>query len=209
MGVRTYSILRSEQYKKLQTVAFTGTLLDLGGSNKSGYHELLAGQTIIITGNIDPHYGCDMIFDVQEPFPFQDSSIDSVVSLNLFEHVYQFGNAFAETARVLKPGGTFVISTPFMFQIHGSPDDFYRYTKSFYKRILEENGFHVERIEELGFGLFSLVYQLCGARIRHAPLRNAVRHTCVFVDRRLLAFKGYRRLRDRIPLGYFVVARKD
>lgn len=206
--MNTYSILRLEQYKKIKSVEFNGTVLDLGGSKKSGYHELMKGQEKIITGNINADYGCDVIFDVQETFPIESASMNGVVSLNLFEHVFNFQNAFVESERVLKTGGIFVISTPFMINIHGSPDDYYRYTKSFYIKILENNGFVVERAEELGFGLFSLIFQSVGGSLPTNTLRLMVKNIFVGIDKVLGIFKSYKRLSDRIPLGYFIVARK-
>jgi SAM-dependent methyltransferase len=206
--MKTYSILRIEQHNKLRSVPFTGTVLDLGGSKKSGYHEQMQGQEKIVTGNINASYGCDIIFDVQETFPVDTNSMDGVVSLNLFEHVYKFENAFKESARVLKPGGIFVISTPFMVNIHGSPDDYHRYTKSFYVKILQENGFVVERVEELGFGLFSLIFQSVGGSLPTNTLRILMKNIFVSIDKAFLIFHSYQRLRERLPLGYFVVARK-
>lgn len=206
--MKTYSILRIEQYKKIKSVSFHGKVLDLGGSKKSGYHELMHGQEEIVTGNIDASYGCDIVFDVQNNFPFGDNTFDGITAINLFEHVYNVLPALNESARVLKPGGIFVITTPFMVNIHGSPDDFFRYTGSFYQKKLAELGLEVERIEVLGFGLFSLIFQTCGGSLPSNRLRLFVKDVFVGIDRILLRSNSYRRLCNRIPLGYFVVAKK-
>lgn len=60
---------------------------------------------------------------------FQDQSFDFVVSDQVFEHIE--GNpfvAFAETARVAKPGGLICHTTCFINEIHGVPKDFWRFT---------------------------------------------------------------------------------
>lgn len=45
---------------------------------------------------------------------FADGSFDIVVSLDVFEHVPEFGRALAECFRVLRPGGSLLFSVPFL-----------------------------------------------------------------------------------------------
>ncbi len=185
-----------------------GSILDIGGSTRSGYHELIKGEHIITTANIDPQSGCDLIFDIENKFPIGDNTYDHVISLNVLEHIYNFQNAFKESLRVLKPGGTLVCSTPFMFHVHESPDDYFRYTKSALEKILTESGFAEVKIEEIGFGLFSLIFQTIELGIPFIPLKYILKRVSIFFDKALLSFVKYQGLRRRIPLGYFIIAKK-
>ena len=203
-----YSIIREEEYKRLGTLTLHGHILDIGGNTRSGYHEIIKGNHTITTANIDPQSGCDLVFDIEKKFPIKDNIYDHVISLNVFEHLYDFNNAFKESVRVLKPGGTFICSTPFMFHVHGSPDDYFRYTKSALTRILKEHGFQEIKIEEIGFGLFSLIYQIIELGISFTPLKYACKRMSIFIDTLLLSIKKYEKLRERIPLGYFIIAKK-
>ena len=205
----TYSILREEEYRKLARTPFRGSVLDIGGSTRSGYHALLKGAQSITTANINPAYGCDLTFDIQERFPIADNAYDHVVSLNVFEHIYRFHNAFSESARILRPGGTLVCATPFLFHVHGSPDDYFRYTKSALEKIAQESGFREIRIEEIGLGLFSLMFQMTGGAVPTHVLRQVLKKICIGIDAGLLRMsKRYRMLSARIPLGYFCIAKK-
>jgi SAM-dependent methyltransferase len=61
--------------------------------------------------------------------PYDDNTFDLVVTDQVLEHVQ--GDPFAaveECRRVLKPGGISIHTTPFLFQIHGYPSDFWRFT---------------------------------------------------------------------------------
>ena len=64
-----------------------------------------------------------------EALPIADGSVDAVVVCLVFEHVDDVASAFAEIARVLRPGGYLFLSVPFLFEIHDAPGDFYRFTR--------------------------------------------------------------------------------
>lgn len=205
---KIYSILRACEYEKLAQTPVGKNVLDIGGSTKSGYHDLFKGAEKITTVNINPDYGCDMVFDIQKPFPLESNSFDTVVSMNVLEHIFDFHPVFSEVYRVLKPGGTFVSSTPFMFHVHGSPDDYFRYTESALRGLATKHGFVAERIDVLGYGIFSLLWQTVGGAIPTLVLRNIGQRISILFDKVLLKIPLYKKLQKRIPLGYFWVLKK-
>ncbi len=74
---------------------------------------------------VDADYPEHNMLDLQ----FEDESFDLVVSDQVLEHLE--GDPFkavSESFRVLKPGGIAVHATVFMYQIHGYPSDFWRFT---------------------------------------------------------------------------------
>ena len=208
--MKTTSIMRSLQYKALAEVTLTGSILDLGGSRKSGYQELVKGEHVWTVVNIDEKYGYDLKFDIEQKFPIDDAAYDNVVSMNLIEHIFDTHNIFAETSRVLKSGGKFVSAVPYMHHIHGSPDDFVRYTDSAYKKFADRYGFEVEYIKPLGFGFYCLFFQTLTIykTLPLAPLFNLVKYICIGIDKILLNISYYRKLALSIPLGYFWVMKK-
>lgn len=208
--MKTTSIMRSLQYKALSTVTLEGSVLDLGGSRKSGYQELVKGTHTWTVVNIDEKYGYDLKFDIEKKFPIDDASYDNVVSMNLIEHIFDTHNIFAETARVLKQGGSFVSAVPYMHHIHGSPDDFVRYTDSAYKKFADRYGFEVIRMDSLGFGFFCLFFQTFTIykTLPFGWLFNLVKQICIGLDGILLAIPYYKKLALSIPLGYFWIMKK-
>lgn len=201
------TILRNLEYQELIHIPFQGTVLDIGGSKKSGYHELMHGCDHIVTMNINPAHDCDIIADVEQPFPFSDATFDGAVALNLLEHVYRYAHVVQETHRILKPGGLFVIAVPFYFNIHGSPDDYFRYTKSGLERICREAGFTNIHIQALGYQVFSAFHQSASGIFVFPWLIRLMHILCINLDRfgaRLS--RKYAAIKDRIPLGYIVTA---
>lgn len=205
---KSYSLLRREEYALLQKLEPVGTVLDLGGSTKSGYHELLPGVVSITTANINPEYGCDLVFDIQEQFPLETGTFQTVLALNVLEHVFDFHAVVKETFRILRPGGKFVVAVPFMFHVHGSPDDYFRYTESALRLLMSRYGFTDVVVHPLGRGFFSLIFQILGG-IFPVFVQGPLGDLSAMIDSWLCRWNRYRLFAQKIPLGYFVVARKS
>ena len=72
---------------------------------------------------------------------FDDGSFDTVFSTQVLEHVDDHQRAFAEINRVLKPGGYFIFSVPFTWELHEEPYDFFRFTKYGIRFLMSKFGF--------------------------------------------------------------------
>ena len=55
--------------------------------------------------------------DLNEPLPYQSESYDAVVSTEVIEHVESHRRFVSEAARVLKPGGVLVLTTPNLYRV--------------------------------------------------------------------------------------------
>jgi SAM-dependent methyltransferase len=53
-----------------------------------------------------------VVANVEDGIPFPPSSLDAVSAAEIVEHLYDTKHFFEEVARVLRPGGTFVFTTP-------------------------------------------------------------------------------------------------
>ena len=204
------SLLRSLEYEQLSRITLTGSVLDLGGSRSSGYHNCLKGDHVFTVVNYGTmHPGMDLHFTLEEAFPLADASYDHAVAINVLEHIFNYHNVFQETARVLKPRGRFVIAVPFMHHIHASPDDYHRYTESTFRKLADRYGFEVLDIMPLGLGICSLMYQCVGGSIPTRALKKVCRYLCVQCDTVLFKYLlRYRAFARRIPLGYFLMLQK-
>jgi hypothetical protein len=66
-----------------------------------------------------------------------------IIAEQVFEHIKHPDVATRNVFKMLKPGGVFIISTPFLVKIHAIPLDCYRWTMQGVQILLESAGFSV------------------------------------------------------------------
>ena len=101
-------------------------LLDVGGRGKP-YACFFTGRAAHhYVLDVEPAPSVDVVGDART-MPFSDASMDVVLCTQVLEHIPEPGAVVAEIRRVLKPGGTLLLSVPSIFPQHGSPGDYWRY----------------------------------------------------------------------------------
>jgi len=74
-------------------------------------------------------------------WPVDNASVDVVLTTETLEHVLEPATFLAEARRVLRPGGHIVLTVPFSARWHFVPHDYWRFTPSGLRRLLESAGF--------------------------------------------------------------------
>ena len=92
---------------------------------------------------------CGGEFYVGNKFPFEQSIFDSVLCSQVLEHVFTPIDFLNEINRVMKDGGTLLLTVPFVWDEHEQPYDFARYSSFGLKYMLEETGFEILEHEKL------------------------------------------------------------
>lgn len=95
----------------------------------------------------------DYISDILD-IPVEDNSFDAILCTQVLEHVPEPIPVVKEFARILKPGGTLLLTAPQRSGLHQAPYHYYGgYTIHWYKKFLPAAGFDIMSIEPNG-GLF-------------------------------------------------------
>ena len=133
-------LLRRSKRMIVQTYAkrySKGRLVDLGCGSAS-FKRLFDGYVSSHIGLDYPTtqqsmgYGeasIDIAGDVRA-IPIRANCVDSVLLLDVIEHVFEVEEVLQGISRILSPGGTLLLTTPFIYPVHGKPYDFHRF--SFY-----------------------------------------------------------------------------
>lgn len=76
-----------------------------------------------------------------------DSSVDVVLSSQVLEHVEAPSRYLEECWRVLRPGGTLLLSTHGLMTYHRDPVDYWRWTGEGLKKIVADHGFQIREFQ--------------------------------------------------------------
>jgi SAM-dependent methyltransferase len=123
-----------------------GDVLDVG-SGAQPYRGLLppgARYRAIDSANAQADFGYampDTEYFHGSRWPVASDSIDVVLTTETLEHVPEPGVFLAEARRVVRDGGRIVVTVPFAARWHYIPHDYWRYTPSSLRNLLEAAGF--------------------------------------------------------------------
>lgn len=139
-------ILILESIKNIANLV-KGDLLDIGCGTQP-YRSLF--KKIKSYTGIDVNSSChelspDVIIYDGESIPFPPNSFDWAMSTEVFEHIRRPDLLLQSLFDVLRPGGCFFLTVPFLAGIHEAPYDFRRWTNYGLVEELSRAGF--ERIE--------------------------------------------------------------
>ncbi len=178
-GVRS-SILRAI---KQASLLFEGVLLDIG-CGVMPYRKLLTKTPSRITRYI----GLDINTEIYKAqvdlrwdgkhIPLDDASVDCAMATEVLEHCPDPLVVLREARRVLKPGGTFFFTVPYIWPLHDAPYDFFRYTPFALELLLAKSGFDHVNVQALG-GWNASFAQMMGLWLKRAPMPDDVRRRAV------------------------------
>lgn len=186
-----------------------GRVLDLGGKKENPRGRFHTGERSgWVYLNIDPSTRPHVFGDAHE-LPLRAASVDAVVCCEVLEHVRDAQRCTDEIFRILKPGGQFFFSVPFLYPVHADPYDFRRFTAEGLRQLCAQFG--SVRVEPMGswlgtVGMFlDLGARSLGGSIARVFLRRLLRaigrFLCVLDARGTAPARAF-------TTGYFCIAVK-
>jgi glycosyltransferase involved in cell wall biosynthesis len=147
--------------------AFLGRRVLEVGAGVGNQTRYLVERDRIVASDIEPHYTRELdarfgrypnVRVASFRFPLAEADredlrheqLDSIVCLNVLEHIEDDAGALRDFAAVTEPGGRLVLLVPAMPSLYGTLDinlnHFRRYDREPLRRLLEEAGFDVETL---------------------------------------------------------------
>jgi len=96
-------------------------IVNLGSGNTS-LHKKVINVDVVAYDNVDIVCSIDSL-------PFENESVDVIITSSVLEHLKDPNKAINEIYRVLKQGGIIYTDIPFIVGFHASPNDYNRWTK--------------------------------------------------------------------------------
>jgi SAM-dependent methyltransferase len=195
----------------LNTRHVGGALLDLGCGRVPLYH-CYSQMAVTVTCVDWKGDHLDLKHDLSRPLPYKNQQFNTIIASDVLEHLPAPERFWREMARVLAPGGTIIISVPFLYPVHEAPHDFYRYTAFALRRFVKTAGLELVGIESLG-GAPEVLASIFAKTVNRVPIVgiHAARFAQWFVwhfRRTRLGRRVTHSTMGDFPLGYFLLAQK-
>lgn len=153
--------------ERAQKKYFKGKILDAGGGMSRGKFQRSSAYKWVIC-DIDAKLHPDAVAAV-EKMPFRNESFDTVKASELFGYVEDWQKGFAECVRVLKRGGYFVATFPFLTPVDVEQHDSQRISASLIKKTAKENDLRIVESKIQGY-FFSVIFDFLKSYFQVWPL---------------------------------------
>jgi len=199
-----------EKYEHL----YKGVILDIGGRDRGKFRKPKSKVEKWIFADINKKHSPDVVLDVAEMKQIKSESINVVSAIELFEHVKNPRQGIEECYRVLKKGGTMILSAPFLYPVHNDPYDYQRWTEIKWELESKRAGFRILNVEIMG-RFFTILMEHQKLFIKSFPknIRRLLKLTHYPLMDLIAKFDNFKFIRLSKTLsgfhgGYFIILRK-
>jgi SAM-dependent methyltransferase len=126
---------------------YGGRVLDVGCGGKP-YRSWFGAVTEYVGLDVVPGSSVDVVVSSNDRWPLLDEHFDVLFSSQVLEHVENLEFTLLEMKRVLKKGGGAVLAFPFLYNEHGTPWDYRRFTVHGAERLFLD--FEIVQLDRLG-----------------------------------------------------------
>ena len=155
---------------------FSGKILDIGCGKMPYKKHLFDSSDIKEYIGLDIESALTYDADIKPDFtwnglvmPFNNESFNCAFGTEVLEHCPNPELVLKEVYRVLENKGVFFFTVPFLWNLHETPNDEYRYTPFSLRRHLENSGFKDIDIKATG-GWHASMAQMLGLWVRRSPI---------------------------------------
>jgi len=147
-------LLTVYRFLRRQLVACKGRVLDIGAGEAPWQHLLRHADYVGVDVAEASDYGMRQKPDIRYydgvTLPFDAATFDYVLCTEVLEHVPDPAHFLADLSRVLRTGGTLVLTVPWSARLHHTPHDYTRFTRFGLDRLIRSAAFSEIEIEERG-----------------------------------------------------------
>lgn len=116
-----------------------GKTIDIGGGKDINYLSFIKKDEVFELRNFDIKTGDTVDFET-EKLPLVDGTYDTVLFLNVMEHIFNYQHIANEVVRIVRPQGQLIGFVPFLMWYHPDHSDYFRYTDEAIEKIFKQAG---------------------------------------------------------------------
>ena len=116
-----------------------GKTIDIGGGKDVDYLSFIKKDEVFELRNFDIKTGDAVDFET-EKLPLADGMYDTVLFLNVMEHIFNYQHIANEVVRIVRPNGQLIGFVPFLMWYHPDHSDYFRYTDEAIEKIFKQTG---------------------------------------------------------------------
>ena len=205
------SLLRVLQIYECLNIALYGTSIEFGATDNKDktFSNFVKGKSKFHYSNKISNKKLKIFYsDLTKKLKISSQKYNNVLFFNVLEHLPEYKLVFSEIFRIIKKGGSFIGSVPFIYQIHAAPNDYFRFSKQFLESNLKKYGFKKAKVKALGFGPFTASYSLLWPYLKFLPLLSQLCLLLAYIFDNVIQIFVKTDLKEIFPVGYFFIAKK-
>ena len=203
------SILRVLQKNEFKKYKLSGKCLEFGANHKIRRNFLYkdSNEYKVFYSNIDNKNKSFIKIDLIKKLVHK-KKYKNIIIFNVLEHLSEVNIALKNLNLLLDSKGKILGSTPFLYRVHGAPNDYNRFTKSYLQKILKEKKFINIKINEIGLGPFLASFSLLRGFLKYLPIIYQIILTLVIIMDKILFYTMKTDPKKIYPIGYVFSAIK-
>lgn len=198
------SVLRAFLNYRLKDEILEGKIIDIGGGGGEKYISFVKRRDGAEFKTFDLKVGNQVDFETDD-LPAASGSFDTVLFLNVMEHIFNYQHISNEVVRILKPGGRLIGFVPFLMWYHPDHRDYFRYTHEALYKILHAAGANEVVVEPVGMGPFMAAAHMT---LLSFPKYFRLLPFCLLYGMDVLYVNLKRNGENKYALGYFFTLTK-
>jgi len=203
------SILRVLQKNEFKKYKLSGKCLEFGANHKIRRNFLYkdSNEYKVFYSNIDNKNKSFIKINLIKKLVHK-KKYKNIIIFNVLEHLSEVNIALKNLNLLLDSKGKILGSTPFLYRVHGAPNDYNRFTKSYLQKILKEKKFINIKINEIGLGPFLASFSLLRGFFKYLPIIYQILLTLVIIMDKILFYTMKTDPKKIYPIGYVFSAIK-
>ena len=203
------TILRILQTNEFRKYKLSGKCLEFGANHKIRRNFLYkdSKEYKVFYSNIDNKNKTFIKINLIKKLVHK-KKYKNIIIFNVLEHLSEVNIALKNLHLLLESKGKILGSTPFLYRVHGAPNDYNRFTKSYLQKILKEKKFTNIKINEIGLGPFLASFSLLRSFLKYLPIIYQMLLILVIIMDKILFYTMKTDPKKIYPIGYVFSAIK-